>query len=423
MEVQSSVDVEKWLDVPPFKASLALRQALWAVVAVGLAGFVWGLSRDPGLSWGAFHVSLLYWLGVAVAGVVLAAIFQIVRARWSPALRRVAEAGLSFLPWAFIALLCTWFGREYLFFWGAHPMPGREWWMQPVVVYVRFFLLFGALFYLMYRFVRLSLRGDVGLLRDRSRQKHVWRQPCYDRLLRGWSGADSEIPALQRSLSWHAPLLIAVYAVVFSFFGFEMVMGMDPTFYSSLFGGFLFIGNVYFGLAMLALWAVWLSFCSPEYASAVGRQQRWDLGKLTVGFAMLWADFAFCQFLPIWYGNLPHETQWLIIRLRENPWRLWGWATFSLCFIIPFILLLSRDVKKTAFSLAVVSALICLGHFFEKYLIVMPQLSPGEIPLTWWQVLIFLGFGAGYVLSVLSFLGRYPLVPVSHPLASGNADW
>lgn len=89
--------------------------------------------------------SLLTWSifqGLALGGVMTAVIMQIVRATWGAPVRRLAEANVAFFPVAFFLFLTTYFGKEYLFYWGSKPMPGREMWMQPGFVYTRFAILF-----------------------------------------------------------------------------------------------------------------------------------------------------------------------------------------------------------------------------------------------------------------------------------------
>jgi hypothetical protein len=127
--------------------------------------------------------------------------------------------------------------------------------------------------------------------------------------------------------------------------------------------------------------------------------------------------------LPQWYGNLPEETQWMILRTREYPWKAWGWVTFAMCFIMPFILLLSRDLKRTPAAFATVGLLIFLGIWAEKYIAIMPNISPGSIPFGALEFGLFLGFLGMYVLSVLNFLSKLPFIPVSHPQTQGKIDW
>lgn len=418
----AQIDLHEVIESDPIKPHTGLRNWMWGFIMLGIAIFCYQVFSDPKHLWGSFYVNLLVFMGLSIGAVMTTVIFQIVRATWSPPIRRLAEANIAFLPTALILLLTTYFGKEYLFPWARGPMPGREWWMQADFVYVRLGLLLCLLFFLLTRYIRMSLRSDVGMLREKSRNER-WHSYEYEGLLEEWNGTEKETVSIQRQMSFNAPILIIAYALIYSLFAFEMVMGMDTVWYSNMFGGFLFIGNIYMGWAVIALTAITLAKYNRGYAKILNRNHLWDLGKLNFAFCMLWGYLFFAQFLPQWYGNMPEETQWLIVRTREMPWKCLGWMTFSLCFVIPFILLLSRDVKRTPKAYGVVAVLILIGMWIEKYVLVMPQLYPSAVPFGFTDVGLFLGFLGAYVLSVQSFLAKYPYIPVSHPLTRGNTEW
>jgi hypothetical protein len=164
---------------------------------------------------------------------------------------------------------------------------------------------------------------------------------------------------------------------------------------------------------------------SAAYAKTVSTQQLWDLGKLTLGFAILWGYLFFSQYLPQWYGNMPEESQWMLMRTR-GLWMPLSYATLGMCFVLPFLWLLSEDVKKTPWTLTMVSGVVLLGVWLEKYVIVMPQLTPDFIPLfafPFLEIGIFAGFLGMYGLAITGFMKRVPFIPVSHPLTRGSTDW
>ena len=189
----------------------------------------------------------------------------------------------------------------------------------------------------------------------------------------------------------------------------------------------MFIGNIYIGWACLGLLTILLVKSSKSFAETISTAQLWDTGKLTFGFCMIWGYFFFSQFLPQWYGNLPEETQWMILRTREFPWKGLGWLTFFMCFVIPFVLLISEDIKRAPKFLVPVLLCILCGVWLEKFMIIMPELSPDRIPYSFpeivLQLALFLGFASIYVLCLRWFLSRFPFLPVSHPMTHGSRDW
>jgi hypothetical protein len=94
-----------------------------------------------------------------------------------------------------------------------------------------------------------------------------------------------------------------------------------------------------------------------------------------------------------------------------------------MCFIIPFVSLLSRDVKKNRATYAVVCLVLMTGVWLDRYLIIMPEISPKAIPFNLTEIGIFVGFLGAYLLCIRSFLSKYPVVPVSHPLTHGSDAW
>jgi hypothetical protein len=418
------VNIDKVIEAGPIQVSGSTKAKLWIMIMIGVTVFSAGLLfGDAGETWGAFYVNAVWFQGLALGGVMTTVIMQIVRAKWGAPVRRLAEANVAYLPVAFVVFLTTYFGREYLFYWGRHPMPGREFWMAPGFVYLRFSVLFFVLFYLMTRFVFMSLRGDVGLAHDRAKDKSKWERPIHRYLLGGWKGAEREVIPLQRKMSVNAPVVAMCYIVVVSLFAFEMIMGMNAIWFSNLFGAFIFVSQIYIGWAGLALMTMYFAKKNKAFGEQIHTQQYWDMGKLNFGFCMLWGYMFWSQFLTQWYGNLPEETQWLILRTREFPWKGLAWIAFPMAFVIPFITLLSRDLKKTPKTYAAVCLTLMAGVWLDRYLIIMPEVSPHHIPFGITEIGIFVGFLGAYLLCIRTFLSKYPFLQVSHPLTHGSRDW
>jgi hypothetical protein len=419
------VNVDDFLGSSPLSIPAKLKITLWIFLAIGLFTFCFGLLfAEPKHFWGVFYVCTLQFLGISFGALMPSIIFQIVRAKWSATLRRISEAHIAFVPWALLCLFVTYLGKDSLFPWASKPMPGREIWMSTCFVYGRFFLLFGLLYFLFRKFVCLSLRSDAGFIEEQGKKSN-WASAISSCLTKNWKGSENEIKPIQVRLSNLAPVIVLVYAVTYSLFAFEMIMGMDTIWYSNMFGGFQFVGNIGQGWAVTALMAIFISRYSEKFAKVVNRDQLWDLGKLQFGFTMLWGYMFFSQYLPQWYGNLPEETAWMLTRVR-GEWMPLSYFVLGACFIVPFILLLSEDLKKTPWAYATVACIILIGYWFEKYAIVMPQLFPHHIPLKdsfGIEIGLWLGFVGAYGLSIQSFLTKYPYIPVSHPLTRGSNEW
>lgn len=406
----------------------SLKTISWTLLFVGICawslGFIW---YEKKVLWGIYYANTIFFLGLAFGGSMLPVIFQIVRAKWASPVRRLYECHAGFLLFGFLLLIGSYFGKDYLFPWATGPMPGREWWMQPNFAYARHLICLLALIGYILWFVRQSIRADIGFISEDPQAKSKWADWEYLSFIKGWKGSNIEIPEIQRRMSFHAPIIVFLYAVFMSLFAFEMIMGMDTMWFSNLFGAHIFISSIYIGWCGTGILVNYLRKKYPLLGAQIGSQQYWDMGKLTFAFCMLWGYFTFAQFLVQWYGNLPEETQWLILRTREYPWKSLAWLVFGACFVIPFITLMSEDVKKVPWLYGSVAIVPFLGLFMERYLLVMPQLSPTAIPfhggLIVITVLTFLGFLGGYLICYFGFLSKYPYMTVSSPLAKNRVKW
>lgn len=116
----------------------------------------------------------------------------------------------------------------------------------------------------------------------------------------------------------------------------------------------------------------------------------------------------------------------MILRTREYPWINLAYVAFGMSFIIPYICLLSRDVKKTPWAHSLVALVLMTGVWLDRYMIIVPEVSPDHVPLfvaPWIDIGIFLGFLGAYLLCVTNFLSKHPFVPISHPMTHGSVDW
>ncbi len=143
-----------------------------------------------------------------------------------------------------------------------------------------------------------------------------------------------------------------------------------------------------------------------------------DLGKLTFGFAIFTGYLFYAQLLVIWYGNLPEETKFVILRTKLDPWKPWAWAVLFMIFVIPFLTLLSRKIKIKRIPMMIITVMVLVGLWMERFLLVVPSLweaRPG-IPFGMLEVLVSAGFFGLVWLCITVFLSRVPIVPVSDPL-------
>lgn len=391
------------------------RTILLAVSAAGLAAFTAGVVLDAPRAWGVLLVNFLFWSGLGHAGVVFSAIFQASSARWARPLKRIAEASVAFLPVAAVLLAGLLAGLSAWMPWVHEPVEGKEAWLNVPFLVARQTAGFLLLAALSVRYVQASIRPDIGLLREAGRPiSPLLARWC----LTGWRGLEAERAASQRRQSRLSPPLIIVYACVLSLQAFDFVMSLDPHWFSTLVGGYLFVGNLYIGIAFLAIAAVWTR-SRLALEESMSRGLLHDLGRALLGFCMLWAYLFWAQYLVIWYGDLPEEIEFVAHRTVDSPWAPLSWLVLAGAFAVPFVILLSREIKRHSGGLFAVAVLVFVAMWLERFVLVQPSIWRGdELPIGPVELLVTAGVGAAFVLCYAAFLDRVPVLPVADPLLS-----
>jgi Ni/Fe-hydrogenase subunit HybB-like protein len=383
---------------------------------VGVAAFIAGLVTGAERAWTALLVNFLFWAGLAHAGVVFSAIFQITSARWARPIIRLTESTVAFLPVAGVMLLALLAGASRWIPWALDPNlenETRQAWLNLPFLTARHAVGFLLLSALSMAYVWASLRPDVGQLSEAG--QHSWSL-LEHRVAKDWRGLDAERELGQRRQSRLAPALLITYACVISLQAFDFIMALDPHWFSTLAGGYLFVGNLYIGLAFLALATVWIG-SRPELRAHIGPDHWHDVGRMLLGFCMLWAYLFWSQYLVIWYGDLPEEIEFVARRTVDAPWAPLSWVVLGAAFVVPFVLLLSREIKRRARGLTTVALVALVGMWLERFILVGPSLWHGDgLPLGVVEVLVTAGVGSFFVLCYAAFLQRVPILPIADPM-------
>ncbi len=386
---------------------------------VGGAAFLYGLVLGDSMrAWQSLLVNFLFFGGLAQAGVVISAIMQVTSSRWGRALKRTSEATSAFLPISFVLLLVLLAGAHSWMPWVHEPVPSKQAWLNIPFLVIRQVLAALLLGGLSLLYVRQSLRPDIGQL-DESGDHQA--SGISRRVIAGWRGLEEERDASQRAQSRLAPAILIAYGWVFTLVAFDFFMSLDPHWFSTLAGGFYFIGNLFIGFAFLCVIAVW-SRERLQLTEYIGSHQLHDVGKLLFGFCILWAYLFWSQYLVIWYGDLAEETEFIYHRMH-GAWAPVAWTVFAMAFVIPFVVLLSRAVKTKPRALLTIALVCFVGMWLERFILVSPSLWHGEgVPLGLIEILVTLGTAGLFGWSYATFLRTFPVLPLADPrLAPASA--
>jgi hypothetical protein len=335
-------------------------------VGVGLVGIiVWiigavisGHAKDTFFH--SYLVAFVFWTSVALGCLGLLMIQYLGGASWGLLIRRQLEAGshalwlmlILFLPIAIV-------GLQSLYVW-ADPSKitneaelklidhRKEWFNQTG------FLIRGVIYFAVWI-------GLASYLRKWSKQQDENR----------------DLGAVQRAHNLSGPGFV-LYALAVTFAAVDWVMSLDVEWYSTIFGLVMLIGQGISALALLITIGVYLSAHEPM--DRVYQPKHFhDLGKLLLTVVMVWAYFSFSQLLIIWSGNLPEEIPWYLERFKEGTqWRWIGIALILLNFALPFLLLLSRDLKHNRRRLMAVAWLLIAMRFVDLLWLIAPEFEIGH---------------------------------------------
>jgi hypothetical protein len=423
----SSVVPETSFQAVPRPLPAALAGACALLVAIGVVAFLVGLANDPAVAWRAFHVNFLYYGMLAQASLCLACALVIIGAHWDGPIRYVAQALAAWVPVTLVLFVVdNLFGREYILTnWLHSPPPGKEGWLSFGRVFWTDFAILALGTVLSLSFLRTSLRPTlVGVAERAERAKGM-----FERWTANWRGDEVEREESARRLRVLAPIICLVYAFGFSVVCFDQVMSLNPTWYSNIFGWYFLWGGFLSGVAATALASVLLRATQPGWDVEITKPRMHDLGKMIFAFSIFWMYLFFAQYLVIWYGNLPEETQFFQGRLGSQFLQdTWFWLSSRMdepyvklsltawvgCWIVPFWVLLGQRPKRTPSILGSVAAAVLLGFWLERNALVWPALVPHD-GMSWLgpiQIGIAAGFLGAFVLVFLIFARIFPGLPL-----------
>ena len=358
--------------------------------------------------WFSYLVGFTFLLTIGMGTLFFTMLQHAVGAYWSVVVRRIAElpmANFPLLAVMFLPLLVPLLdGSGSLWPWAGHHDggdPGHTALLEHKRPFLNipFFLLrvgiyFGVWVFLSRKFLRMSLDQDA---------------------------TDSPGPTVT-ARRWSAPSII-VFAFALSFGAFDLLMSLNPSWFSTIFGVYIFAGSFIANCAWLILCARWLQN-RDLLTSQVTVEHYHDMGKFLFAFVFFWGYIGFSQFMLIWYANLPEETMWFKDRITP-AWEGWSWFMVFGHFAIPFAAILSRHVKRSRIGLLVLASYALLMHWVDMYWVIMPNMNApslggpadgGTNPFGLMEIVVTAGLVGLFVSALARRASKHPLLPVKDPL-------
>jgi hypothetical protein len=374
----------------PDAADRLQRNALIAGGAGLAICLIGGLLLSPDYFFRAWLVGWVYWVGVALGCLALSLLHHMTHGDWGIVLRRTMEAATRTLPVLLLLGLPLLLGMQSLYVW-ARPEAKSDPLLQLKEPYlnVPFFALRLVLYFVVW--------GGLAFTLSRMSQRQ-------DR------GDD---PGITRRMQVLAAPSLAAYCLAVTFAAVDWLMSLQPAWYSTIYGVYLMGSQGLSALAFLILFGLWLAR-SGSMERVLHPRHFHDYGKLLFAFVMLWAYFSFSQFLIMWAGNLPEEIHFYLERFHHG----WGMVALAIAlfhFVVPFVVLLSRDLKRNARRLAVVALLMLVMRWVDLVWQVEPAFEHQTPAMYWMYLAAPIAIGGLWLFAFLHELRKRPLLPVNDP--------
>lgn len=377
---------------PPVVELIQRRSLL--IGGVAAAACAVGAFASPAQFFRSYLAGYMLWLGISLGCLAVLMLQHLSGGIWGFVIRRLLEAATRVFPLLALLFLPLLFGMHHLYPWADPAQVAHDELLQHKAAYLNTSaFLARAVFYFAFWIVA-------------------------SHLLSRWSLQQDQVPraALRDRLQGFSAIGLLFYGLTATFSAVDWVMSLDPHWYSTIYGMLFMAGGAVAGMSLVIAMASLLARHRPM-ADVLAPGHFHDLGKLLLAFVMIWAYFSFSQFLIIWSGNLPEEITWYHVRLAGG-WRTVGLLLLLFHFVLPFLLLLSRDLKRQGRMLALVSSAVLAMRFVDLYWLVAPSFpeAAGGIRFHWLDLAAPLAVGGLWLAEFLRQLKSRPLVPLNDPL-------
>jgi len=340
--------------------------------------------------WSALYVAAFFFMMISLGVLAFYAIQRASQAGWSPVLFRVME-GITYylLPGALIVLAIALWAGPHIFIWMdpeviAHDevLQNKSGWLDKTWFAVR------ALIFIV----------GWSLYRYFSRKFSIAQDDA------------SDTNNFKKNFRISAGFLV-FYIITESIMSWDWVMSVDPHWFSTLFGWYLFASMIVSGITVIALIAIYMR--AKGYLEFVNDSHLHDLAKYMFGFCIFWTYLWFSQFMLIWYANIPEEVTYFVTRIEDYNFPFFGMVALN--FVFPFLILMNSDYKRVPWFIVMAGIAILVGHYVDIFIMIMPA-TVGD---RWYigipeisSILLFTGL---FLFIVFTALTKVPLLAKGNP--------
>lgn len=358
--------------------------------------------------WSSLLVAAIFFLGVSLVSIFFLALQYVAEVGWTVVLKRVLMAIGSFLPYVGAILFIIFItGGLHLF--GNHTyhwmatgimdpespnydaiIAGKEAYLNLTFFLVRALIYFAGWYYGLKKLISLSLLEDQ----------------------------NGGLEYYNKSVKVSA-IFIVFFAVTSSMMAWDWIMSIDTHWFSTLFGWYVFAGMMVTVFVVLSMVVVHLK--SKGQLEHVNENHMHDIAKFMFAFSIFWTYLWFSQFMLIWYANIPEEVTYFTARFDE--YTLPFMTALVLNFVVPILMLISRDAKRISGFVIVIGSIILVGHYLDFFVMIMPGTVGAHWHLGFVEIGTFLGLGGLFIRVVTKKLSSMELTPKNHPMLKESKNF
>lgn len=361
----------------------------YILIAIGVVSFALGFIFDSKRTWANYLLNNYYFISIAIGAAFFGAIQYITQSGWSAMFKRVPEAMAAYIPFAAVFFLILFFGMHSIFEWTHEEVIQHDHLVQHKSPYLN----------IPFFFIRVIVFFGAWILMTR--------------ILRNISLKEDEFGGIQyfEKSEFYSKILIFVIALTFSLFAVDMLMSLEPHWFSTLFAGKSFIAAFLHGSSIIALIVILLSRMGKF--EQLNSSHLHDFTRYIFMASIVWGYFNFAEFMLIWYANIPEETAWFVHRWH-GTYKILFFANIVLNWLIPFLVLMPRKSSRSKIIMLPVIVILIIGQYTELYCIIWPA-TVQEVKFGLLEIGTFLGYAGLFSLIVSAALAKANLVPKNHP--------
>jgi hypothetical protein len=346
----------------------------------------------------ALYIAAFFFMMISLGVLAFYAIQYASQAGWSPVLFRVMQSITYYLlPRALIVLAIALFADKHLFIWMdpdvvAHDklIQAKAGWLNKSAFLIRGLIFIGG--WSLYRYFsrKFSLAQDLA----------------------------NDNKNFKKNFQISAGFLV-FYIYTESMMSWDWIMSVDPHWFSTLFGWYVFASMIVSGITTIALMTIYLK--SKGYMKFVNDSHLHDLAKYMFGFSVFWAYLWFSQFMLIWYANIPEEVTYFVTRIEDYP--IPFFTMFALNFIFPFLVLMNSNYKRIPWFIVMAGIIILIGHYMDVYNMIMPATVGDRWGFGLPEISALALFAGLFIILVFYSLSKAPLLEKRNPFIKESENF